>query len=42
MSQQIQAQRELQASQKKYIEANKNLGLMALEDGLTACQPTSI
>ncbi|MFJ2366482.1 diguanylate cyclase [Pseudomonas sp. NPDC087697] len=35
MSQQIQAQRELQASQKNYIEANKALGLMALEDGLT-------
>ncbi|MCU1750200.1 sensor domain-containing diguanylate cyclase [Pseudomonas sp. 6D_7.1_Bac1] len=35
MSQQLQAQRELQASQKKYIEANKVLGLMALEDGLT-------
>lgn len=35
MSQQIQAQRELQASQKDYIEANKILGLMALEDGLT-------
>ncbi|RON05130.1 sensor domain-containing diguanylate cyclase [Pseudomonas brassicacearum] len=35
MNQQIQAQRELQASQKSYIEANKALGLMALEDGLT-------
>ncbi|TVT86035.1 sensor domain-containing diguanylate cyclase [Pseudomonas sp. H3(2019)] len=35
MSQQIQAQRELQASHKDYIEANKILGLMALEDGLT-------
>jgi len=35
MSQQIHAQRELQTSQRSYIEANKALGLMALEDGLT-------
>jgi len=35
MSQQIQAQRELQTSQDNYIELNKKLGLMALEDGLT-------
>lgn len=35
MKQQIQAQRELQTSQKKYIEANKTLKSMALEDGLT-------
>ncbi|WP_350616074.1 sensor domain-containing diguanylate cyclase [Pseudomonas sp. HY7a-MNA-CIBAN-0227] len=35
MSQQIQAQKELQLSQKTYIEANKALGLLALEDGLT-------
>lgn len=35
MSQQIQAQKELQLSQKTYIEANKALGVLALEDGLT-------
>jgi diguanylate cyclase (GGDEF)-like protein len=35
MSQQIQVQRELQASQRNYIEVNKTLGLMAFEDGLT-------
>jgi len=35
MSQQIQAQKELQLSQKIYIEANKALGVLALEDGLT-------
>lgn len=35
MSQQIQAQKELQLSQKTYIEVNKTLGLLALEDGLT-------
>jgi len=35
MSRQIQAQKELQFSQKAYIEANKALGLLALEDGLT-------
>lgn len=35
MSQQIQAQRELQAQQNNYIEVNKSLGLMALEDALT-------
>ncbi|MDI2595265.1 diguanylate cyclase [Pseudomonas sp. N3-W] len=35
MSQQIQVQKELQLAQKTYIEANKALGLLALEDGLT-------
>ncbi|WP_347904973.1 sensor domain-containing diguanylate cyclase [Pseudomonas purpurea] len=35
MSLQIQVQRELQNSQKSYIEANKNLELLALQDGLT-------
>lgn len=35
MSQQVEAQEELQASEKRYIDANKKLGLMALEDGLT-------
>jgi len=35
ISQQIQAQRALQASQRNYIETNKALGLMALQDGLT-------
>lgn len=35
MSQQIQAQKELQHSEKIYIEANKALGQLALEDGLT-------
>src|SRR5476649_2610979 len=35
MSRQIQAQKELQFSQKAYIEANKALGVLALEDGLT-------
>src|SRR5450830_26376 len=35
ISQQIRTQRELQASQKLYIKANKALELMALEDGLT-------
>jgi len=35
MSQQIQAQKELQYSESAYIEANKALGQLALEDGLT-------
>jgi len=35
MSRQIQTQKELQLSQKTYIEANKTLGLLAIEDGLT-------
>jgi len=35
MSQQIQAQKELQYSERAYIEANKALGQLALEDGLT-------
>lgn len=35
MSQQIQAQKELQLSQITYMEANKTLGILALEDGLT-------
>jgi len=35
MSQQIQAQKELLRSEENYIEANKALGQMALEDGLT-------
>jgi len=35
MSQQIQAQKDLQRSEKNYIEANKALGQLALEDSLT-------
>jgi len=35
MNQQIQAQKELQYSESAYIEANKALGQLALEDGLT-------
>ena len=35
MGQQIQVQKELQRSEKNYIEANKALGQLALEDSLT-------
>lgn len=35
MSQQIQMQKELQRSEESYIQANKALGQLALEDGLT-------
>ncbi|WP_191488805.1 sensor domain-containing diguanylate cyclase [Pseudomonas sp. FEN] len=35
MSQQIQAQKDLQRSEENYIEANRALGQLALEDGMT-------